>query len=118
MPAPARRRSSTPHALVDRDALQGSASSAGRSSGSIANGLATVALTAPSDTIVMPPEWAFGHKSLGQHGYPGTAGRRILEMPWSRATLGPDPDGLRDLLSKERAALVTLGLSRTLFQSR
>ena len=84
-------------------------------SGSLANGLATVALTAPGETIVMPPEWAFGHKSLGQRGYPGSSGRRILEMPWSAATFGPDPDGLRDLLRRERAALVTLGLSRTLF---
>jgi glycine hydroxymethyltransferase len=84
-------------------------------SGSLANGLASLAVTEPGDAILMPPEWAFGHKSLGQHGYPGSGGRKILEMPWNAKLMGPDLDGLRILLRRERPKLVSLGLSRHLF---
>ncbi len=83
--------------------------------GSLANGLATVSLTKPGDAILMPPEWAFGHKSLGADGYPGQSGRRVIEMPWDGAGLAPDLEGLRRLLRAERPRLVILGLSRTLF---
>ena len=83
--------------------------------GSLANGLATGALTRPGDVIVMPPEWAFGHKSLGREGYPGSGGRAVLDMPWDAAAFGPDLDGLRRLLRTERPRLVILGVSRTLF---
>lgn len=83
--------------------------------GSLANGLATVSLTKPGDAILMPPEWAFGHKSLGADGYPGQSARRVIEMPWDGAALAPDLEGLRRLLRAEQPRLVILGLSRTLF---
>lgn len=84
-------------------------------SGSLANGLGAVAVTEPGDGVLMPPEWAFGHKSLGRHGYPGISGRRIIDMPWDSSSMGPDLDGLRDVIKRERPRLVTLGLSRHLF---
>jgi len=84
-------------------------------SGSVSNALASLAVTKPGDTVLMPPEWAFGHKSLGSRGILGTAGRRIVEMPWDGRLLGPDLDAIRPLLAKERPRLVTLGLSRPLF---
>lgn len=83
--------------------------------GSLANGLATAAVTRPGEAIVMPPEWAFGHKSLGRDGYPGSGGRRVLDMPWDAAAFGPDLEGLRRVLRAERVCLVILGVSRTLF---
>lgn len=83
--------------------------------GSLANGLATAALTRPGEAIVMPPEWAFGHRSLGREGYPGSGGRPVLDMPWDSSALGPDLDGLHRLLHAERPRLVVLGVSRTLF---
>ncbi len=83
--------------------------------GSLANGLAVASVTKPGDAIVMPPAWAFGHKSLGAEGYPGQGARRVIEMPWDGPAFAPDLDGLRRLLRQEPPRLVVLGLSRTLF---
>lgn len=83
--------------------------------GSVANGIAVIALTEPGDEILVPPAWAFGHKSVGARGYPGCAGRRITEMPWDGPQMQPDLEALRRMLRAKRPRLVILGTSRPLF---
>jgi glycine hydroxymethyltransferase len=83
--------------------------------GSVANGLAAVALTECGSEILVPPAWAYGHKSLGAGGYPGYAGRRITEMPWNARLMQPDMDRLRTLVHGGRPSLIVLGTSRPLF---
>lgn len=83
--------------------------------GSVANGLAAVGLTAPGDTVWLPPSWAFGHKSVGKDGYPGTAARVVRELPWDAGLMQPDLDQLRAALRGKSPSLVVLGTSRPLF---
>lgn len=112
--APARTIEDVARGLVDR--LFGTPHVELRAlSGSLANGLATIATTRPGDVLLMPPQWAFGHKSVARQGYPGSAARTVAEMPWDGAALGPDLDGLRRVLKQRPPQLVVLGLSRPLF---
>lgn len=83
--------------------------------GSLANGLAAVSMTASGDDILVPPPWAFGHKSIGVQGYPGSAGRRIREIPWDARLMQPDLDALRTMARAQPARLIILGTSRSLF---
>lgn len=112
--APARAIENVARTLVDR--LFGTPHVELRAlSGSLANGLATIATTRPGDVLLMPPQWAFGHKSVARQGYPGSGARTVAEIPWDGAALGPDLDGLRGVLRQQPAQLVVLGLSRPLF---
>jgi glycine hydroxymethyltransferase len=83
--------------------------------GSVANGLAAVAMTELADEILIPPSWAFGHKSVGARGYPGCVGRRITELPWDARLMQPDLDGLSAMLHARRPKLIILGTSRCIF---
>lgn len=83
--------------------------------GSLANGLAAVAMTEPADEILVPPSWAFGHKSVGARGYPGCAGRHITELPWDPQLMQPDLDRLSAVLHAGRPRLIILGTSRSIF---
>lgn len=83
--------------------------------GSVANGLAAVGLTSRGDAVWLPPYWAFGHKSVGKDGYPGSAGRDVREMPWDARLMQPDLERLCAALRGKPPSLVVLGTSRPLF---
>lgn len=83
--------------------------------GSVANGIAVTALTGLGDAILAPPSWAYGHKSIGAHGYSGCAGRRVTEMPWDGLKMQPNLDALREMIRGTRPGLIVLGTSRPLF---
>lgn len=84
-------------------------------SGSVANGVAACALASADRQILVPPEWAYGHKSLQGSAYLAPAGGRISELPWDGARMQPDLDKLRSLLRKLGPRLMIFGTSRPLF---
>ncbi|MEX3015470.1 serine hydroxymethyltransferase [Gymnodinialimonas hymeniacidonis] len=83
-------------------------------SGAMANLYAFMATCNPGDTILVPPAEIGGHVTHHMAGCAGLFGLNIHEYPVNADRYTVDIQGLRELLTREQPALITLGGSLNL----
>jgi glycine hydroxymethyltransferase len=84
-------------------------------SGSLANGIALIALTEPGDTIMVVSRKNYGHYSYGPEGYPRPLGLRVEEIPYTDDGSQIDPDAFRLKAEALQPRLIIVGTSIFLF---
>lgn len=84
-------------------------------SGAMANLYAFMATCQPGDTVIVPPPAIGGHVTHNTAGTAGMYGLNIVEAPVDRAGHTVDVDGVRELATRLRPKLITIGTSLNLF---
>ena len=85
-------------------------------SGAMANLYGFMATCKAGDTIIVPPASIGGHVTHHGAGCAGLYGLRIIEAPVRADGYTVDLEGLRQLASRERPRLITVGGSLNLFE--